>query len=444
MPIKPRRVTASQQPGEGYTTPNEPEPQPQRPRLHPADLATPLGVVRLKRGREKPVRQGHPWIFSGAIEALPAADATGAPDGAIVDVMADSGEWLARGYLNRRSQIQVRILTWEREEAVDKGFWQRRIRQALTSRAPFRDESSALRLINGESDYLPGLIVDQVGEWLVLQAGTLGIDLRKQILAAMLMEATGARGLIERSELALRRQEGLAEAMGQLAGEAPPARIEVHEFGKRFLVDIAHGQKTGFYSDQRFNRQRVAAWSAGRRVLNAFSYTGAFAVHALAAGATHVTNVDSSVEALEMAEENLALNGFDVEAQAELIAGDVFQVLRDWSSEPGGPRFDLIVLDPPKFAHSQAQLDRALRGYKDINLHALRLLNPGGILATFSCSGLVSADLFQKVVFGAAVDALGPTRPVQILEWLRQAADHPVAITFPEGEYLKGLICLAA
>jgi 23S rRNA (cytosine1962-C5)-methyltransferase len=399
------------------------------------------GIVRLKSGREKPVRQGHPWIFSGAIDQLPPAAPAGTPDGALVDVTSAKGEWLARGYLNRRSQIQVRILSWDRSEAIDDAFWQRRIARAVAARAPFAAESNAVRLINGESDGLPGLIVDQVGDWLVLQAGTLAIDQRKAQLAALLLAATGARGLLERSELALRRQEGLGEAVGLLAGEAPPNRIEVHEFGQRFWVDIARGQKTGFYNDQRTNRSRVAAWSAGRRVLNAFSYTGAFAVHALAAGATHVTNIDSSIEALEMAEANLALNGFDVEAHSEQIAGDVFEVLRDWSADPAGPRFDLIILDPPKFAHTQPQLERALRGYKDINLHALRLLNPGGLLATFSCSGLVSADLFQKVVFGAAVDALGPAHTVQILEWLHQAADHPVAITFPEGEYLKGLLC---
>lgn len=435
MPIKIRRVEKlDDEDGAGA-------PPAAAPAAPPGDLWRTLGSVRLKRGRDKPVRNGHPWVFSGAIAALPPGGAAGAPDGSFVDLLADSGEWLACGYINRRSQIQVRILSWAPGDGCDRAFWRRRMEQAVAARAPLAAESSALRLINGESDGLPGLIVDQVGEWLVLQAGTLAIDQRKGVLAPLLLEITGARGVLERSELALRRQEGLGEAVGLLVGEAPPARIEVHEHGLRFWVDAAHGQKSGFYSDQRTNRARVAAWSRGRRVLNAFSYTGAFAVHVLAAGAAQVVNVDSSVEALELAEQNLALNGFDAETQSELIAGDVFQVLRDWSADPAGPRFDLIVLDPPKFAHSQAQLERALRGYKDINLHALRLLNPGGLLATFSCSGLVSADLFQKVVFGAAVDALGAGAGVQILEWLHQAADHPVAITFPEGEYLKGLLC---
>jgi 23S rRNA (cytosine1962-C5)-methyltransferase len=386
------------------------------------------------------VRNGHPWIFSGAVAELPSPAAEGAPDGSIVDVVAASGEWLARGYLNRRSQIQVRVLTRDPDEATDERFWAGRIGRAVAARRPLAAESDALRLVNGENDCLPGLVVDRLGEWLVLQAGTLGIELRKDILARLLLEATGARGVVERSELALRREEGLGEAQGLLTGEAPPELIEVHEFGLRFLVDARHGQKTGFYSDQRTNRRRVAAWCEGRRVLNAFSYTGAFAIHALAAGAAHVTNIDSSMDALTLAEQSLQLNGFDADTQCKLIAGDVFQVLRDWSAAPDGPRFDLIILDPPKFAHSQSQLERALRGYKDINLHALRLLTPGGILATFSCSGLVSPDLFQKVIFGASVDA---GRHAQIVEWLNQAADHPVALTFPEGHYLKGLLCRA-
>jgi 23S rRNA (cytosine1962-C5)-methyltransferase len=398
-------------------------------------------AVVLKRGREKPVRQGHPWIFSGAIERLPPAVA----DGAIADVVSSDGAWLARGYVNRRSQIQVRLLTWAHDEAVDDDFWARRLRAAISARTamPELADATAYRLVNAESDGLPGLTVDRYGDFLVMQAGTLAIDQRKERIAAQLLALTGCRGVVERSEMATRRQEGLSAANGLLAGAAPPDRLEVGEGGLRFFVDLAHGQKTGFYTDQRDNRRRVAAWCRGRRVLNAFSYTGAFAVYALASGAAHVTNVDSSVEALELAEANLARNGFDPDRQSEQIAGDVFDVLRDWQggAAGSGELFDLIVLDPPKFAHSQAQVERALRGYKEINRLALQLLRPGGILATFSCSGLVSADLFQKVVFSAAVDAIGPGQPPQILAWLRQSSDHPVALTFPEAEYLKGLIC---
>ncbi len=410
-----------------------------------AGAGGPTGTaVRLKAGRDKPVRQGHPWIFSGAIEHIPDA----AADGEMVDVVDAKGQWLARGYLNRRSQIQVRLLTAE-DRPIDAAFWRERLAEALALRAALPDlaQTTALRLVNAENDGLPGLVVDRFGDHLVLQAGTLAIDRRKSELAALLLELTGCRGVVERSEMALRRQEGLGPAAGLLAGELPAGPVEVSESGLRFVVDLLHGQKTGFYTDQRQNRRRFAAYVAqyaaqaaggdAPRVLNAFAYTGAFAVYALAAGAGHVTNLDSSVEALEGAEANLRLNGFDPDAAAEGVAGDVFSVLRDWREE-GGPRFDLIVLDPPKFVQSQAHLQQGLRGYKDINWLALQLLRPGGILATFSCSGLVDLPLLQKVIFGAAVDA---RRPVQVLEWLHQGSDHPVAITFPEGEYLKGLIC---
>jgi 23S rRNA (cytosine1962-C5)-methyltransferase len=393
--------------------------------------------VVLKPGREKPVRQGHPWIFSGAIASLPEA----IPDGEIVSVVSSTGKWLAQGYLNRRSQIQVRILSQDPAESIDEGFWRRRLQQAVSMRADLvaSPHTNAYRLVNAESDYLPGLTVDRYADYLVFQAGTLAIDQRKPMLVQLLMELTGASGVVERSELALRKQEGLPEASGLLAGIQPPDHVEVTELGHRFLVDLATGQKTGFYMDQRENRRRVAEYCAGKTVLNAFAYTGAFAVYALAAGAQQVVNIDSSVEALTLGEENLRLNGFDPDRQCESLAGDVFQILRDWRETPDR-RFDVIILDPPKFAQSRRNVSSALRGYKDINLSAIRLLKPGGILATFSCSGLVSPDLFQKVVFGAAVDA---QRPLQILEWLQQSPDHPVAITFPEGLYLKGLICRA-
>jgi 23S rRNA (cytosine1962-C5)-methyltransferase len=417
----------------------------------PAGSGAADATVRLKPNRDKPVRQGHPWIFSGAIEHIPAA----AVDGEIVAVADAGGRGLGRGYLNRRSQIQVRMLTAE-DRPIDAAFWRERLAAALALRAalPELAQTDALRLVNAENDGLPGLTVDRFGDYLVLQAGTLAIDRRKAMLAGLLLELTGCRGVVERSEMALRRQEGLGPASGLLAGAAPAGAVEVMESGLRFAVDLLHGQKTGFYTDQRQNRRRFAAHvaqyaQAGAtrgsahgeppRVLNAFAYTGAFAVYALAAGAGHVTNLDSSVEALEGAETNLRLNGFDPDTAAEGLVGDVFTVLRDWRAA-GGPRFDLIVLDPPKFVPSQAQLERGLRGYKDINLLALQLLRPGGLLATFSCSGLVDLPLFQKVVFGAALDA---GRPLHVLEWLHQSSDHPVAITFPEGEYLKGLICRA-
>ncbi len=386
----------------------------------------------LQPERDKPIRQGHPWVFSGAIHSLPAS----VPDGEMVDVLSPEGEWLARGYLNRQSQIQVRILSWHKEATIDDDFWRTRFAQSIARRAGLEEVTSAFRLINGENDYLPGLIVDRYADYLVLQAGTLAIDQRKVKFAEMLLELTGCKGVIERSELTLRKQEGLEAASGLIAGEAPEAAVEVVEHGRRFLVELSDGQKTGFYSDQRSNRMRVASYCAGKRVLNAFSYTGAFAVHALAAGASHVTNIDTSADALALAETHLRINGFDPQSCSEQVTADVFEALRKWRDSRR--QFDVIILDPPKFVQHKGQMERALRGYKDINLLAMKLLTPNGILATFSCSGLVSADLFQKVVFGAAVDA---NRPVQVREWLRQDVDHPIAITFPEGEYLKGLIC---
>ncbi len=397
-------------------------------------MEVPRGTVTLKPGREKPVRQRHPWIFSGAIARI----SPEAEDGDLVDVRAADGAWLAQGFLNRRSQIQVRILTWQEGETVDEHFWRRRLLRAVDVRRPpvVEETTDACRLVNGESDFLPGLVVDRYADWLVFQAGTLAMDRRKRMLAALLLEITGAQGVVERSDMTVRRMEGLPESREVLAGVAPPNPVTIREAGHRFLVDLERGQKTGFYLDQRVNRQRVAVYCRDRTVLNGFAYTGGFAVHALAAGARHVTNVDTSGDVLRLAAENLRLNGFDAEGQAETVVGDLFQLLRLWQTE--GRRFDVIVLDPPKFASRRSHLDRALRGYKDINLQAFKLLRPGGILATFSCSGLVDPPLFQKVVFGAALDA---GRQVQILEWLRQAPDHPVALTFPEGAYLKGLIC---
>jgi 23S rRNA (cytosine1962-C5)-methyltransferase len=391
-------------------------------------------AVTLKPGREKPVRQRHPWVYSGAIRRIPKTFA----DGDVVPVADAKGAWLAQGYLNRRSQIQVRLLSWDPDEAIDDAFWRQRLAQAIRGRRDLAGSgTNVYRLVHAESDYLPGLTVDRYADYLVLQAGTLGMDRRKRMIAAHLRELTGCAGVIERSDTAQRKQEGLPEASGLLAGEPPPPRVEVQENGLRFLVDLEGGQKTGFYADQRANRVRAAAYCAGKDILNVFSYTGAFGVYALARDAAHVINIDASIPALELGEENLRLNGFDPDVQAESLAGDAFQILRDWRAADG-PRFDVIILDPPKLATSKRSVERALRGYKDINLLAMRLLRPGGVLVTFSCSGLIDAALFQKVIFGAALDA---GRQVQILEWLHQGSDHPVAVTFPEGQYLKGLIC---
>lgn len=393
-----------------------------------------MPLVTLKPGREKSVRNRHPWLFSGAIATIE----RDARDGEIVEVHSAAGAWLARGYLNRRSQIQVRLLSWDEAIPLDRAFWRSRLQRAIAGRSALAADAStdAYRLVYAENDGLPGLVVDRYGDWLVLQALTLGIERAKPLLVELLAELCQPAGIVERSDVDVREKEGLRAATGVLYGVAPAGPLEIHEHNHRFLVDLLDGQKTGFYLDQRENRQRAGSYCTAGRVLNAFSYSGGFGVYALAAGARQVVNLDSSVDALTLAERNLALNGFDPDAQAEGVAGDAFQVLRDWRA--AGERFDVVILDPPKFAHSQPQIERAARAYKDINLLAMQLLNPGGVLLTFSCSGLVSADLFQKIVFGAAVDA---GRTAQIVERLSQGTDHPVALTFPEGEYLKGLVC---
>jgi 23S rRNA (cytosine1962-C5)-methyltransferase len=393
-----------------------------------------MPTITLKPNREKSVRNRHPWLFSGAIQYIDRA----AQDGDLVDVHSDAGQWLARGYLNRRSQIQVRLLTWDAGQAIDESFWRERLQRAMAGRAALAadPQTDAYRLVHAESDGLPGLVVDRYGDWLVVQCLTLGIERTKPLLARLLVELCQPAAIVERSDVDVRAKEGLRPIVGMLHGQAPAGLIEIVEHGHRFLVDLLGGQKTGFYLDQRENRRLTATYCQSARVLNAFSYSGGFAIYALAAGAQHVVNLDSSVDALGLGERNLTLNGFDPDAQAEGVAGDVFQVLRDWRT--ANERFDLIILDPPKFAHSQPKVDRATRAYKDINLLAMQLLRPGGVLATFSCSGLVSADLFQKILFGASVDA---GRDVQVIERLSQGPDHPLLLSFPEGEYLKGLVC---
>jgi 23S rRNA (cytosine1962-C5)-methyltransferase len=394
-----------------------------------------MPTVHLQPGKEKPVRQRHPWVFSGAV-----GDVTGRPGrGDLVDVVDSHGAWLARGYYNAQSQIVVRLLTWQQADAPEQpDFWRDRLLAAGAARSPLaaNPTTDAYRLVYAESDGIPGLIVDRYGDWLVTQFLTAGVEARREMLLGLLGEVFDPRGIVDRSDVSVRRQEGLPLAAGLAAGEAPPGDLTVREHDHRFLVDLLGGQKTGFYLDQRENRRQVAAYAAGRSVLNAFSFTGAFAVHALAAGAQHVVNVDTSVEALEGAEANLRLNGFDPDNQAEAVAGDVFDVLRTFRDE--GRQFDLVILDPPKFAGRKSELAGATRGYKDINLLGLKLLAPGGMLATFSCSGLVTPDLFQKVLFGASVDA---GRDAQILAHLSQGPDHPILLSFPESEYLKGLLC---
>nr|WP_290666436.1 class I SAM-dependent methyltransferase [Ardenticatena sp.] len=391
-------------------------------------------TITLKPRREKSVRHRHPWLFSGAI-AHAEAEA-----GDIVDILDHRGRWLARGYYNPASQIAVRLLTFDPDEQVDATFWRRRLERAFARRrAPLiPNETTAYRLVNAESDGLPGLIVDRYGDFFVLQSLTLGIERHKATIVDALAELATPRGIYERSDEDVRRLEGLLPTAGTLWGETPPTPLRISEHGLAFWVDIAHGHKTGFYLDQRDNRALAQRLAAGRRVLNCFSYTGGFTVAALAGGATATISVDSSAGALTLARENIALNGFD-NADNTFIEGNVFEILRAFRDR--GEQFDLIVLDPPKFAYTRQQIESAARGYKDINRLALLLLAPGGILMTFSCSGLVSAELFQQIVFSAALDA---KRETHIVARMTQASDHPVALTFPESAYLKGLVCLVS
>jgi 23S rRNA (cytosine1962-C5)-methyltransferase len=392
-----------------------------------------MATVTLNPGKERPVQQRHPWIFSGAVARVQGYVGRGD----VVDVCDSGGEWLARGAWSSGSQIRARLFTWQPDEPLDEGLIRNRLERAIAARQwlGYTAEDVACRLVYAESDGLPGLIVDRYADYLSIQLLTQAMAARADMVVRLLVELIGPRGIYERSDAEMREKEGLPPGEGLLWGEPPPERIGVRQPGDLlFLADLRAGQKTGAYVDQAQNRLRVAAYCAGQDVLDCFCYTGGFAVAAARACAGRVTAVDSSAPALELLGANLALN--EVRAPVEPIEGDVFKLLRQYRYE--GRQFDVVILDPPKFAHAHGQLDRATRGYKDINLIAMQLLRPGGVLATFSCSGLVSADLFQKVVFGAALDA---RRDVQVIERLTQAPDHPVLLTFPEGEYLKGLIC---
>jgi len=403
-------------------------------------IQEPYAIVHPDKARM--FQRHHPWVFAGAIESVRGR----VTDGDLITLCTSDREFLARGFWNRHSQIRVRALTWEPQTVIDDQWWIDRIDRAIGARASILadGQTDACRLIASENDGLPGLTVDRYGDWLVLQAGAVGIETRKELIVKALIERLHPRGIFERSDDSeMRHKEGLPIAVGVLYGEPPPALIPITENGLHFLVDIVHGHKTGFYLDQRETRALYRRWLTaesdhGKRpltVLNCFSYTGGFAAYGLSGGATRVINIDSSEEALDIARQTMALNGFKVE-EDDFREEDVFRALRRFRDL--GQQFDAIVLDPPKFAQTQAQVDGACRGYKDINWLAFRLLRPGGLLLTCSCSGAIDTDLFQKVVFGALVDA---KREAQILARLGPGPDHPIALTFPEGAYLKGLLC---
>jgi 23S rRNA (cytosine1962-C5)-methyltransferase len=387
--------------------------------------------IILKMGRERSLLRRHPWIFSGAIERI-----EGEPQsGDTLAVHSHDGAFLALAGYSPDSQIRARIWSFTDEE-IDTAFFARRIEAALKCRASrIASKLGAARVVNAESDLLPGLIVDYYDGFFICQFLTAGIERWRDTIVAALSASPTCRGVFERSDSDARVKEGLEKRIGPLAGDEPPEEIVIEENGVRFNVDVRTGHKTGFYLDQRENRAGVMRYAKDKRVLNCFSYTGGFGLSAMRAGAKHITAIEASADAIELYQKNIALNGFE-NAEHEEICGDVFRVMREFRDV--GRKFDLIVLDPPKFAESKSNIERAARGYKDINLLAFRLLNPNGILFTFSCSGLLETDLFQKIVAGAALDAKAD---VQIIERMTQADDHPVLLSFPEGDYLKGLVC---
>ncbi|NOK85698.1 MAG: LSU m5C1962 methyltransferase RlmI [Chloroflexi bacterium AL-W] len=395
-----------------------------------------LPRLYLKQGREKPVLNGHPWIFSGGVKSI-----EGNPQpGDIIDIRAHDGRFLARAYWNPSSQIQARILTWD-DEPINDDWWRKMLQQAVTARAAYnRQTGIGYRVVHAESDYLPGLIVDRYDRFLVLQALTLGIDRHKHLIADILATQLDIDGIYERSDADSRRKEGLGIRNAHIWGKEPPEQIIITEANNvKISVDVYNGHKTGFYLDQARNRAQLTdlirvEMGGKAHVLNLFSYTGGFGLHALTLPDVEITNVDASLDALELGEANVALNGFTAE-RAEHLQADVFEYLRDMAD--ADMSYDVIVLDPPKFANGKNQVDSAARGYKDINMNAFALVKPGGYLMTYSCSGAISPDLFQKIVFGALVDS---GRQAQIVGRLSASDDHPIALTFPEGEYLKGLL----
>jgi len=391
-------------------------------------------MIHLKSGREKSLRRRHPWIFSGAVEKV-----VGNPGaGDTVEVKDSSGKSWGSAAYSAKSQIRARVWTFDPAEEVDAAFFRHRIMRALALREglPAAKVGNALRLVHGESDGLPGLIVDRYADVLVAQFLAAGVERWREPILDALAELTGCEAIYERSDAETRKLEGLEVRSGFVRGNRNASRCPIIEYGLNFKVDVEQGQKTGFFLDQRENRQRVRALSAGRDVLDGFSYTGGFAINALAGGAKRVVAIESSGPSLEVARDNVAANRVDP-SKVEFIEADVFAHLRKLRDT--GAQFDLAVLDPPKFAPTAAQAKNAARAYKDINLLAFKLLRPGGLLATFSCSGGVDAALFQSIVAGAALDAGAEAK---IVERFGAAADHPIALEFPEGEYLKGLLVL--
>ncbi|HEX4598787.1 MAG TPA: class I SAM-dependent rRNA methyltransferase [Burkholderiaceae bacterium] len=392
----------------------------------------------LKPGKERSLARRHPWIYATAV-----ARVAGKPDaGDLVAVHGADGRWLAWAAFAPDSAIRARCWSFTQEDRIDRQWLAARVREAVARRSTLAEDSNALRLVYGEADLLPGLIADRYERQLVVQLQAPGVQAQSEVLLEALCEASGCSDVFDRSDSALRQREGMAVRSGVLRGQEPAERIEVHEHGLSYRVDVRRGHKTGFYIDQRDNRRLARelatelARTLGRapRGLNAFCYTGAFSIAMASGGASGVVSIDSSAEALSTGRSQVELNRLDPDS-IQWRCSDVFEELR--ACRDAGERFDLIVLDPPKFAASHHHVERAARAYKDINLNALRLLNPGGLLMTFSCSGAIDTDLFQKIVAGAVFDAQADC---VMRARLGPGADHPMLMTHPEGEYLKGLL----
>ncbi|MFM2484565.1 class I SAM-dependent rRNA methyltransferase [Celerinatantimonas yamalensis] len=382
--------------------------------------------------REKSLFRRHPWIFSQAIERI-----DGTPSrGETVSIYSAAGQWLAYAGYSPDSQIRARVWSFDKRTPIDADFFAQQLKQAALSRALLGQfaQTNAYRLVAGENDGLPGITIDRYADVLVVQLLSAASEYCRQLLIDALIAQFPECCIYERSDVDVRKKEGLEPTSGLLHGELPTQPMIIEENGLKLWVNIETGHKTGYYLDQRNNRRLIGQLAAGKRVLNCFSYTGGFGTYALAAGADSVTNLDVSRDALHIAGANVELNALDA-SRITHERQDVFQALRDYQ---GQKEFDLIVLDPPKFVDSKAHLKRASRGYQDINRLAMGLLPEGGLLATFSCSGLMPKELFQKIVADAALDA---GRKVVFLQSLQQAEDHPVAGPYPEGFYLKGFLC---
>ena len=392
-----------------------------------------MAQLILEKGKERSVLRRHPWIFSTSVKTLEGR----ARPGDTVEVVDHRGQCLGKAAWSPESQIRARMWTFNAEETIDDAFFKRRIAAAVARRQalPALKGQQGLRLIHAESDGLPGLIADQYGDTVVVQLTSAGTDKWRQAIAHALVKATGCARIYDRSDSDVRKLEGLEPVTGWLHGEAPTGDILIEENGVKMKVDIVGGHKTGFYLDQRDNRWLLGQLSAGKRVLNCFCYTGGFSLQALAGGASEVVSVDSSQPALDTAAANLALNPQLEADRAHWVCANVFDELR--RLKEAGEQFDLIVLDPPKFAPSARHANTASRAYKDIALHGFKILAPGGLMMTYSCSGGIGLELFQQITAGAALDA---GRDARIVQRLQGAADHPVALAVPEGEYLKGLL----